>query len=541
MTPGANGTAWQRHGLAVAFALAALLLRSLQLGTQPLWFDEALTAHIAHAPDGLDFVHNTPPLYHWLCRGWSTWFGIGATGLRSLSAVAGALFVWATFHAARSAFDARTASCAAAFALAAPIHIYYSQEARAYALLVGELMLVLWLLWRLTARDGARGWPWLAITSAAALYTHYLAAIPLAIAYLVVGTAAAAPARWRSARRAAVAGAVACAALVPWLLWWSQRTPFASSDMHWLELLWQRLSGPRAVASSLELFVVGPDAAHAPVFLKQFSSLTFPPLLRLAALVASTLLLALAVWRWRAAPAPQRRAYGQAAALAFGPLAVLWLVSLVRPIYCPGRYDLIALPGFVLFAARSVALATAAPRLWQRLLAWGAAAVVACVVVAKDLAYFQAPAAPDRSRAVAAQLGAQVQAGDAVILTGAVGLPVLAHLYRQGFVWSERRCRSARLEFECRLLPPALETAPAAASRYLAALEDGSLATELQQLVRPLRSDGLWLVLGDELHGEHRAPAMAALGRELFAVLHEAGFELVGGEPELGLARLARR
>ncbi len=57
-----------RHAVAAAFALLALGLRWCSLGTQELWFDETLTAHIAWAPNGLEFMHNTPPLYFVLAR-----------------------------------------------------------------------------------------------------------------------------------------------------------------------------------------------------------------------------------------------------------------------------------------------------------------------------------------------------------------------------------------------------------------------------------------------------------------------------------------
>jgi hypothetical protein len=90
-------------------------------------------------------------------------------------------------------------------------------------------------------------------------------------------------------------------------------------------------------------------------------------------------------------------------------------------------------------------------------------------------------------------------------------------------------------------LPPALEVAPAAASRYLQAIEDGSLVTDLAQLLRDRPASGIWLVLGPELRGGGLAPAMVELGRSLFGALHAAGYELVGGEPEIGIAHATRR
>ncbi|MBL8728035.1 MAG: glycosyltransferase family 39 protein [Planctomycetes bacterium] len=545
--PDAREGAWSErawHGAALAFAAAALLLRLWRIGTQPLWFDEALTAHIAYGPDGLDYVHNTPPLYHWLTRLWSGVFGVGAAGLRSFSAVAGAAFVWSTFHTARFVFGNRAAVAAALLVLASPLHLYYSQEARAYALLLCELMLALWLLWRLVARLDVRTWLLLVLASTAALHTHYLAAIPLAIAFAVLGRSAPAAARWRTARWVAAAGAAAVLLLLPWLLWWSRHTPFAASDMRWLELLWAGLSGPGAIATSFELFLLGGQAERTPLFLKQFSSLPFPAALRIAALVAMGAVAALGLLR-RSGPSPQRRAALACATLCLGPLLVLWLVSLVRPVYGPGRYDLIAYPGFVLLLGQAIAAATAAPGRVCRWLAWSAVAALALAVVGKDWRYFTAPAGPDPNRAVAQQLAARVPSGDTVILCGSVGLPVIVHLYDDGYVWAHGRCRSARsgVEFGCRLLPPALAAAPAAVSRYLQALEDGSLVADLAQIVQdvPASTSGIWLVLGQELLGAGLAPAMQQMGRDLLRVLDRAGYELVDADRQLGVAQFRRR
>lgn len=531
------------HAIALVLAALAVALRSCSLGTQPLWFDEALTAHIAHAPNGLDFVHNTPPLYHWLSRWWSHWFGIGPAGLRSLSAVAGALFVWLSFQVARAAFGPRTAVIAALVALLSPLHLYYSQEARAYALLLDALLLAQWMLWRVVEGQGRGSWILLVLASVAALYTHYLAAIPLALGYLAAWLPSEAAMRWRAAKSLAAAGLSAVALLLPWLLWWRAHTPFEPRDMQWLAVLWERLAGGRAFAATAEMFVLGAQAEHAPVFLKQFSVLSFPEPLRVAGLAAAALLLVLGVGRTLARGGGERRALAQCLAIAVGSAACLWLVSLVRPVYCPGRYDLIAFPAFVLVLAHAIAVATSAASRAVRALAVVAAAGLAVAVATKDWRYLTAPASGDANVAAAEYLRDHIASGEAVVLTGSVGLPVLARLYCDDFVWVAPRCRSARgdVEFSCRLLPPSLEQAPGATSRYLRAVEDGSLVADLRQLELPADATGIWLLLPADLHGAEADPARTAVARRLFAVLHERGFDLAGGAPELGAAHLLPR
>ncbi|MBM4062943.1 MAG: hypothetical protein FJ265_17885, partial [Planctomycetes bacterium] len=219
-----------RHGLALLFAFAALFLRLSCIDTQPLWFDEGMTLHIVHAPDGLAYVHNTPPLYYWLLRPWTSWFGIGAAGLRSLSALAGAGFVWAAFHGARCAFGNRAALPAALLALLSPIQLYYSQEARAYALLLLLLLVALWMLWRLAERVRIGAFVLLVGASAGALYTHYLAAFLLAPAYAVCAWSPPPGARRTLVRALGAAALAVVLLLLPWLLTWSQSTEFEARD-----------------------------------------------------------------------------------------------------------------------------------------------------------------------------------------------------------------------------------------------------------------------------------------------------------------------
>ncbi|MBX3465091.1 MAG: glycosyltransferase family 39 protein [Planctomycetes bacterium] len=532
-----------RHAVALALALAALLLRAWQLGAQPIWLDEALTAHIAHALDGFDYVHNTPPLYHALTRLWAAWFGVDAASLRALSALAGAGFVWASFHAARAGFSNRAAVAAALLALLSPIHLYYSQEARAYSLLLTELMLMVWALWRLAAAPRWSTWGMLVAVGAAALHTHYLAAIPLVLAHAVVAASALAAGRRRAAHAVATALAAAALLLLPWLLVWSARTPFAAEDMRWLALLWSQIAGVEAVFSSLELFLLGGQADHAPIFLKQFTSMPFAEPARITALAAMALLLGESLVRWPRFPAAKRTALLHAIVLCLGPLAALWLISLQRPVYAPGRYDLIAFPGFVLWLGGAMSAGSR-----DAAVGWRWAARIACVVIAvdllaKDWRYFTSAPAPDPHRAVADHLAAHVGAGEAVVLCGAVGLPVLAHLYEDGYVWHERTCRQPRTgaAFPCRLLPSALEEAPAAVSRYLRALDDGSLAPDLARMLPQIEARGIWLVLGDEFRDRDEDPATAAAGRRLFQVLHEGGYVLAGGVPAIGVAHLVHR
>jgi mannosyltransferase len=122
-------------------ALAAVL-RFWRIDHQSYWLDEAFTARIVRGDfgamlDGVRHSESTPPLYYALAWLWEHVFGWHEAGLRSLSALFGVATVPAAYAAARTAFASERAGLIAAALFAVnPYLVWYSQEARAYALLV---------------------------------------------------------------------------------------------------------------------------------------------------------------------------------------------------------------------------------------------------------------------------------------------------------------------------------------------------------------------------------------------------------------------
>lgn len=530
-----------RHSVAFALGWIALLLHLWHIDLQPLWLDEAMSAHIAHEPNGLAFIHNTPPLYFWLLRGWTDWFGVDAAGMRSLSAVAGAGFVWASFYAARCMIGNTAALLAAGFALASPIHIYYSQEARAYSLLLFALMLAVWMLWRLAERPRIGVWLLVVLASSAALYTHYLASILLAFAYVAVIVIQPAARRFTVFKTVAAAAAATAILLLPWLLWWWLVTPFTPSDMSWLGIVWSRLTGLDAFADSIELLLVGGQAERTPVFLKQFSSMPFSDAARITALASAATIMVLAMVQLRHATQRQRRNMLAIGALFAGPLLALWLVSFLHPMYCPGRYDLIAFPGGILMLAGAASMASDTRQVVASWLTTAAVVVLGTVLLAKDWRYFQAAAGSDPHRNIASHLAANATTNETVILCGTTGVSVLAYLYQDGFIWQGGRCKSSKTEFGCRLLPASLEAAPASVSRYYHTIEDGTLPQELASMLPLKAAAGIWFVMGDDLRPKGKDDPIAGLTDQLLQVLHRSNYVVESTEPALGIAHLVPR
>jgi len=172
---------WLLAGLT---ALGAVL-RFATLGAQAYHHDEIVTASrvlrvgFGHAMDAVGFSESAPPLYYALAWLWTQVAGTGEWGLRSLSAVAGAATIPVAYFIGRELRGSRTGLLAAALVAVNPMLLWYSQEARAYALL--GLFCALSLLFCARAlREGTRrDFTWWGVFSALALATHYFAVFPL--------------------------------------------------------------------------------------------------------------------------------------------------------------------------------------------------------------------------------------------------------------------------------------------------------------------------------------------------------------------------
>lgn len=175
--------------LATLVVLAAAV-RLSTLGLQSLWFDEAftpvhvfsssLTATLSH----VGHTENTPPLWYLL-----EWIvirvaGNGAVALRSLSALAGITTVPLVWGIGNELSGRRAAILAAALTATGPLFVWYSQEARAYALFTFFCALAIWCCVRADTSPSRRWMAAFALSSSLALLSHYFAVflvVPMAL------------------------------------------------------------------------------------------------------------------------------------------------------------------------------------------------------------------------------------------------------------------------------------------------------------------------------------------------------------------------
>jgi mannosyltransferase len=182
MRSAAVGFLRSREGLAVVLMTAVgAVIRFATLDQQSYWYDEAVTANMVDGSfgdvlSGIVDTESTPPLYYALAWLWAHVFGSDEASLRALSALVGTLVVPVAFAAGRVVTTARIGVAAAAVAAVSPMLVWYSQEARAYVLLVLLCGLSFVFFARARSDPSAERLAAWAVVSALAIATAYFAA-----------------------------------------------------------------------------------------------------------------------------------------------------------------------------------------------------------------------------------------------------------------------------------------------------------------------------------------------------------------------------
>lgn len=180
--------------LLIAIILLAAWLRLYRLDAQSLWNDEGNSARLAERTlqsitiGTASDIH--PPLYYYALHFGRAIFGSSEFALRSLSVACGILLVCLIYRLGRQLFDEQTALAAALLAAINPFQIYYSQEARMYAMVA---------LWAAASVVGVLGIGYYGrrstfhlplstfyvLTAAAGLYTQYTFVFMLVVHNLI--------------------------------------------------------------------------------------------------------------------------------------------------------------------------------------------------------------------------------------------------------------------------------------------------------------------------------------------------------------------
>lgn len=382
-------------------------LRVYRLGSQSLWYDEGFSVWLARQPlPAVTFGDFNPPLYYYLLHFWVSGAGTGEFAVRFPSALFGTLTVAATFALGSALFGAAAGLVGAVLAALSPFLVWYSQEARMYALAVLLGIVASWLAWQ--GFNGRRGWPAYAVAVTAGAYTHYLSLlVPIGHALFAAGCLF--DPKGRPAVRGWLAAAVGAGlAYLPWL-----PTAYAHAQ---LQTYWPgRPDLLRLLQDALARFVAGYslEAERALPFGYGF----------LAAAVLGLVGALLAGGKVRAG------------ALLLGsvgilPLAAVLGLACLRPKFEP-RYLIFVWPALTLLG---VGLVGTQPRrsLWLmgRLLGAGTVLVVGIPGLAADYNLYTDPRyGKDVWREVGRLLNEWVGEDEVVVLDSGHAFPVFAYYY----------------------------------------------------------------------------------------------------------------
>lgn len=168
-------------GFAVILIIAAsAAIRFSTLGIQSYWDDEAFTVSLVKLGfwkmlRTIPKTESTPPLYYVLAWVWARMFGTSETALRSLSAVFGTATVPLVYLAAKQLTSRRVALVATALVAINPLFVWYSQEARSYALYAFLCSVSFFFFMCLLREPNSRFLLYWAVASGLALASHYFA------------------------------------------------------------------------------------------------------------------------------------------------------------------------------------------------------------------------------------------------------------------------------------------------------------------------------------------------------------------------------
>lgn len=160
----------------LSLTVIGALLRFYHLGYNSLWLDEAATHTFASLSLAgiwqLTTSEINPPLFHWI-EHFMLFAGDNETILRFVPALAGVLTIPLIYIIGREFFDRNVGIIAASAVAFSPFLIFYSQEARAYSLMLFFVASAMIFYLRALREKDLKDWILFGILSALAFWTHF--------------------------------------------------------------------------------------------------------------------------------------------------------------------------------------------------------------------------------------------------------------------------------------------------------------------------------------------------------------------------------
>ncbi|NPV45557.1 MAG: phospholipid carrier-dependent glycosyltransferase [Armatimonadetes bacterium] len=328
-------------GQGMGLLVLALAVRLWNLGGQSLWVDEVLQFNISREPlwrlvqavaGGAD---NSPPVYHTVLHYVIAAGGTSEWALRLPSALFGSTSVVLIYIIARQLGQTRGAPLAGLLLALSPLHVWYSQEARMYSLMVMLVLGQTVVLLRALRHPSWSAWSAYCLLTIVALYTYpYVLLSCLGQGcWLALGQQR----RQQALKPWLLATGVAGLSFVPWVLTLLHREDLTAG-------LEKAVSPAVALGYTALTFIagynIGPSVAELHVNRGVSALLPHWPYLAAYGLLGAAGLGA-TVWHWRR----ERCSLSLAACMVLWPVLGVLAVSEVMPsITYNVRYALAAVP-----------------------------------------------------------------------------------------------------------------------------------------------------------------------------------------------------
>jgi len=401
-------------GLLLAVATA---LRLYRLGQNSLWIDEYASLLVARRPwqeipgAALRGDAFEPPLYFWLLHAVLGMLGESEVAVRLASAVSGAITIPLTVVLLRALGAVpRLALLSGGLLAINPLHIWYSQEARPYALLVclgaGSLI----ALARALRTNGVLAWSSFTLLTSLTIVTHVIGVFFLLVAWLWIPSRHRNSATLRSLHGATLGIIVLTA---PFGLHLAQAVIQAQSTGSPPRPL-TGLEIPYTVFTYLAGYSFGPSVREIQD-LGPMAALTAHPVQSLVAVVALTALGLVVLGNLHANCA-------RSLLLLFAlPIVAVWVGAALTGKAYNVRYTLPGIIGFVGLSAWAIeSLGTRGRQI--------ALILIAGILLWADTQwFFDSRYWKEDSRAVAAWLGRELPPGSVVAVAPGYQAPVLSH------------------------------------------------------------------------------------------------------------------
>lgn len=332
-----------------------MILRFHQLGHDELWIDEALTGFIALTNNWLFYLttENTPPLYYLLQRCWCFYFNCDEFILRVPSVLYGIMFICIISFILYKYTNKYIAILTSLIIVASPIHIYYSQEARVYSLLLASIAVFLYLQNSLVINNNKKTVFLFVISCICTLFLHYLSIVIITACFCVYLFE-----RLFHYREIPdsyfLSIIISIIIFIPWLWISILGENAASSETLWITNYFYDKSIFHFIDQSITTFLIGPIRPEGNVVfaLKRYPYVDYPShiiFLGKFSFVIFLIFYSITLINFKKLTRFHLTRLIELSAFLFLPLFILLLISiLIKPIYVIGRYDLIAYPSFIL-------------------------------------------------------------------------------------------------------------------------------------------------------------------------------------------------